>query len=81
MKYDLWLMLRKELLGVASLSIGNIGVAGLGVVDDVLLHGRIVTHGEGILRVKLRQWHTENGTYFFRRFFRHGSASFQRLWA
>ena len=37
MKYDLRLMLGKEFLGVASLSIGNIGVAGLGVVDDVLL--------------------------------------------
>ena len=37
MKYYLRLMLGKEFLGVASLAIGNIGVAGLGVVDDVLL--------------------------------------------
>ena len=37
MQYDLRLMLGKEFLGVASLSIGNIGVAGLGVIDDVLL--------------------------------------------
>ena len=30
-------MLGKEFLGVASFSIGNIGVAGLGVIDDVML--------------------------------------------
>ena len=37
MKYDLRLMLRKELLRVASLSVSNIGVPRLGVIDDVLL--------------------------------------------
>ena len=37
MQYDLRLMLGKEFLGVASLSIGNIGVAGLCIIDNVLL--------------------------------------------
>ena len=37
MQYDFRFMLRKELFGIASLPIGNIGVAGFGVIDDVLL--------------------------------------------
>ena len=31
-------MLRKELFGIASLSIGNIGVAGFGVIDESMEH-------------------------------------------
>ena len=35
MEQDVGLVLRTELWGVASLTVGGIGVAGLGVVDDV----------------------------------------------
>ena len=51
-------MLQKESLGVASLSVGNIGVTGLCVVDDVLLQhfdfrhaqlGRFHLGGQGVV--------------------------------
>lgn len=35
MECDLTFMLRKKLLGVTGLAIGNIGIAGLGIVDDI----------------------------------------------
>lgn len=41
---DLTFMLRKKLLGVTGLAVGNIGITGLGVIEDMSSHHGDLRH-------------------------------------